>query len=62
MTHLKIGELAEQGQVNLQTIRYYEREGLLPKPPRWHRVIGFFRPMRCGECGLSSERRNLASP
>jgi len=34
MTHLKIGELAEQGQVNLQTIRYYEREGLLPKPPR----------------------------
>ena len=34
MTHLKIGELAEQGRVNLQTIRYYEREGLLPKPPR----------------------------
>lgn len=34
MTNLKIGELAEQGQVNLQTIRYYEREGLLPKPPR----------------------------
>lgn len=32
--HLKIGQLAEQGQVNLQTIRYYEREGLLPKPPR----------------------------
>ena len=31
---LKIGELAEQGQVSLQTIRYYEREGLLPKPPR----------------------------
>ena len=34
MAHLKIGELAEQSQVNLQTIRYYEREGLLPKPPR----------------------------
>ncbi len=34
MTNLKIGELAQQGQVNLQTIRYYEREGLLPKPPR----------------------------
>ena len=32
--HLKIGQLAERGQVNLQTIRYYEREGLLPKPPR----------------------------
>ena len=31
---LKIGEVAEQGGVNLQTIRYYEREGLLPEPPR----------------------------
>ncbi len=31
---LRTGELAEQGGVNLQTIRYYEREGLLPKPPR----------------------------
>ena len=31
---LRIGELAERGEVNLQTIRYYEREGLLPEPPR----------------------------
>ena len=31
---LKIGDVAEQGGVNLQTIRYYEREGLLPEPPR----------------------------
>jgi MerR family mercuric resistance operon transcriptional regulator len=31
---LKIGEVAGRGGVNLQTIRYYEREGLLPKPPR----------------------------
>jgi MerR family mercuric resistance operon transcriptional regulator len=31
---LKIGEVAEGGGVNLQTIRYYEREGLVPKPPR----------------------------
>ncbi|MCC7241482.1 MAG: MerR family DNA-binding protein [Acidobacteria bacterium] len=34
MGHLTIGRLAEQGRVNPQTIRYYEREGLLPKPPR----------------------------
>lgn len=34
MTGLKIGEVAERGRVNLETIRYYEREGLLPKPPR----------------------------
>jgi hypothetical protein len=62
MAHLKIGELAEQGQVNLQTIRYYEREGLLPKPPAWLRAIGFSRPMRCAECGSSSERRSLDFP
>src|SRR6266700_497417 len=31
---LRIGELAGRGGVNLQTIRYYEREGLLPEPPR----------------------------
>src|SRR5689334_21742417 len=31
---LKIGELAERSAVNPQTIRYYEREGLLPEPPR----------------------------
>jgi MerR family mercuric resistance operon transcriptional regulator len=31
---LKIGQLAQRTAVNLQTIRYYEREGLLPEPPR----------------------------
>lgn len=31
---LKIGELAKKAGINLQTIRYYEREGLLPKPQR----------------------------
>ena len=31
---LTIGAVAQQGGVNLQTVRYYEREGLLPAPPR----------------------------
>jgi MerR family mercuric resistance operon transcriptional regulator len=34
MDGLRIGELAKQSRVHLQTIRYYEREGLLPKPRR----------------------------
>ena len=29
-----IGRLARLGGVNLETIRYYERQGLLQKPPR----------------------------
>ena len=32
--HFGIGALSEQTGVNIETIRYYEREGLLPHPPR----------------------------
>ena len=32
--HITTSELARQSDVNLETIRYYERKGLLPKPPR----------------------------
>jgi MerR family transcriptional regulator, copper efflux regulator len=34
LTFLKPGQLAEQAGVNLETLRYYEREGLLPAPTR----------------------------
>ncbi len=34
MEQLRTGELAHQVGVNLETVRYYERRGLLPKPPR----------------------------
>jgi Hg(II)-responsive transcriptional regulator len=34
MATLSIGELARKGQVNLETIRYYEREGLMLRPQR----------------------------
>ncbi len=30
----KVGEVAKRAAVNLQTIHFYERKGLLPKPPR----------------------------
>ena len=32
--YISTSELAKRGGVNLETIRYYERVGLLPKPPR----------------------------
>jgi len=34
MEGLKVGEVAKRAAVGLQTIHYYERKGLLPKPPR----------------------------
>src|SRR2546428_9672283 len=34
MDGFKTSEVAKHGGVNLETIRYYERRGLLPKPPR----------------------------
>ena len=32
--HFSIGALSTRTRVNIETIRYYEREGLLPHPPR----------------------------
>ena len=34
METFTIGHLAEKVNVNLETIRFYERKGLLPEPPR----------------------------
>jgi len=34
MEKLTIGQLAKKANVNLETIRYYERRGLMPEPPR----------------------------
>lgn len=57
-----IGQLGAQSGVNLETVRYYERVGLMPRPPRTrggHRVydgthlkrLGFIRRSR--ELGFS---------
>lgn len=34
MTDITIGELAKRAGVHLETIRYYERRGLIAEPPR----------------------------
>jgi len=61
-TRFGIGALSERTGVNVETVRYYERIGMLPKPPRTeggHRVyddrhvkrLAFIR--RCRELGFS---------
>ena len=40
---MRIGEVARRAGVNLETLRYYERRGLLPEPersPGGHRDYG----------------------
>jgi MerR family transcriptional regulator, copper efflux regulator len=34
MSGLTIGEVAEQANVHIETLRYYERRGLVARPPR----------------------------
>jgi DNA-binding transcriptional MerR regulator len=57
---LKVGEVASGGGVNQQTIRFCEREGLLPAPPRLTSGSRFIR--RAQELGFSLvEIRDLLS-
>lgn len=41
---LKIGELARRTGVNVQTVRYYERRGILAEPPRKDSGYRQYRP------------------
>ncbi len=34
MSTITIGKLAKESDVNIETVRFYERKGLLPKPSR----------------------------
>jgi MerR family copper efflux transcriptional regulator len=41
---MTVGALAKQAGVKIDTIRYYERRGLLPKPPRTNSGYRTFTP------------------
>lgn len=41
---LSTGQIAERAGVNVQTVRYYERRGLLPEPPRSSQGYRQYRP------------------
>ncbi len=62
MFTMPIGELSRRTRVNIETIRYYERTGVLPHPPRTEggrrvygeddlKRVGFVR--RCRELGFA---------
>ena len=53
---LKIGELARRTGLQVETIRYYEREGLLPAPARSegnYRLYSRRMPSGCSSSGTA---------
>ena len=55
---LTIGALSKRAGVNIETIRFYERIGILPKPPRsegGHRIYAHDHLMRLGFVRRSRE-------
>ncbi len=45
-------KLAKRGGVNLETIRYYERKGLLPKPSTFNCWLSAVLIRQCTSCAL----------
>ena len=56
---ITIGELSRRTGVNIETIRYFERVGVLATPPR---TSGYMGPVTSAHLGSSVARANSASP
>lgn len=56
---MKIGELARATQTPVETIRYYEREGLLPQPPRSEGNYRLYGPAHVERLGFVRRCRSL---
>jgi Cd(II)/Pb(II)-responsive transcriptional regulator len=58
-TGLKIGVLAQRAQCQAETIRFYEREGLLPAPPRSQGNYRVYGPMHLERLSFIRHCRSL---
>lgn len=56
---MKIGELAAATQTQVETIRYYEREGLLPQAPRSEGNYRIYGPEHVERLGFIRHCRSL---
>jgi MerR family mercuric resistance operon transcriptional regulator len=56
---LTIGELSRRTTVNIETIRYYERIGLLPHPPRTRGGRRVYGTESCRTLGFVKRSREL---
>ena len=55
MDEMTIGQLAEAARVNVETVRYYQRRGLLATPARPAGSIRRYPPQPWTGCASSSE-------
>ena len=55
----QIGTLSRRTGVNVETIRYYEREGLLAKPQRTAGGYRAYRPQDAQRLGVIRRTRDL---
>jgi len=60
MRSLTIGELAEATGVNLETVRYYERIGLMPRPARTGGGYRSYEPEHLSRLNFIRRSRELA--
>lgn len=56
---MKIGELAEAARTQVETIRYYEREGLLPRAPRTEGNYRIYGPEHAERLAFVRQCRSL---
>lgn len=56
---LTIGVLARETGTNIETIRYYEREGLLPQPARTSANYRAYEPQHLQRLGFIRKARDL---
>src|SRR5690606_10171413 len=56
---MQIGDLSRQAGVNIETIRYYERIGVLPKPARQSNGRRTYRPADAERLGFIRHARDL---
>jgi len=62
MGQITIGALAKEARVNLQTIRYYEREGLIAEPPRTASGYRMFSPASVRRVRFVKHAQELGFP
>ena len=58
---MTISQVARLAGVGVETVRFYEREGLLDQPLVPRPAIGSIRSMSSSASSLSNERKNWAS-